>query len=71
MKDRVAKPLLDIHCEYEPYCEYPSAIRVAMDDGTIQTYALLNKTEYMFGRVMESLKNMRVGYPRTKNRRNR
>lgn len=34
----MAKPLLKIHCEEKPYCTYPVALKVAMDDGTIQTY---------------------------------
>ena len=45
----MAKPLLDIHCINEPFCEYPVAIRVTMDDGTVQTYDLRNKMEYKFG----------------------
>lgn len=37
---RVAKPLLDVHCITDPECEYPSAVKIAMDDGTVQTYFL-------------------------------
>lgn len=58
----MAKPLLDIHCVTEPYCDYPVAVKLTMDDGSIQTYVLENKTEIMFGKVMESLHKVTVGY---------
>lgn len=59
---RKIKPLLDIHCVNEPYCQYPVAIRIAMEDGTVQTYELKNKWEYKFGEVMLNLEQMKVGY---------
>ena len=40
----MAKPLLNIHSENEPYCDYPTTLKVPMDDGTIQTY-LLHETK--------------------------
>ena len=58
----MAKPLLDIHCVEEPYCQYPVAIKVAMDDGTIQVYELKNKMEYKFGNVMKAIARMETGY---------
>ena len=58
----LAKPLLKLHCVKEQYCEYPVAIKVAMDDGTVQTYELRNRTEYQFNHVMNCLKTMKVGY---------
>ena len=67
----MAKPLLKIHCIVEPYCEYPVALRIAMDDGTVQTYALENKMDVQFQKVMDCLHKMTVGYqyrPRRKNR---
>jgi hypothetical protein len=67
----VARPLLDIHCITDEYCDYPVAVRIAMDDGTIQTYTLDAKEDYQFKKVMDSLKKMTVGYeykPRRKNR---
>ena len=71
----MAKPLLDIHCIHEPYCEYPVAVRITMDDGTVQTYNLEHRTDYMFQKVMESLDRMTVGYQHKeeppKRRRNR
>ena len=61
-KPKQIKPLLDIHCITEPFCQYPVAIKVAMEDGTIQTYELKNKMEYKFGQVMTALAKMEVGY---------
>ena len=65
------KPLLDIHCQYDSYCDYPTAVRITMDDGTVHTYILQNKTEYQFNKVMENLDRMMVGYPKRKYRRRR
>ena len=59
----MAQPLLDVHCIMEPYCDYPVAVRIAMDDWTIQTYELCNKMDYKFKKVMESLESMQTGYP--------
>lgn len=56
------KPLLHLHGEYEDGCEYPTVLKVPMDDGTVQTYMLENKTEYQFDSVMKCLKRMKVGY---------
>lgn len=56
------KPLLHLHGEYEDFCEYPTVLKVPMDDGTVQTYELENKTEYQFDNVMKCLKRMKVGY---------
>ena len=58
----MANPLLEIHCVNEPYCNYPTAVKIAMDDGTIQTYELKNKMEYKFGEVLKALDKMTVGY---------
>ncbi len=65
------KPLLDIHCQYDPYCDYPTAVRLTMDDGTVHTYILQNRTEYQFNKVLENLDRMVVGYPKRKYRRRR
>lgn len=70
----MAKPLLDIHCITEEYCDYPVAVRITMDDGTIQTYALENKFDYKFDKVMENLDRIKVGYqykPPKRRRKNR
>ena len=61
----MAKPLLDILCtKTEPYCPYPIEMKVTMDDGSIQTYILQNKTEYMFNTVLAGLNNLErmIGY---------
>ena len=58
----LAKPLLHLHCIYEPYCEYPVVAKIAMDDGSVQTYVLENKMDFQFQRVMESLDKIKVGY---------
>lgn len=70
----MANPLLSVHCQHEAFCKYPTALRVAMDDGTVQTYVLQNKTDYQFQKVMESLEDLKIGYqyrPAKRNRRNR
>lgn len=58
----MAKPLLKVHCINEDYCDYPVAVKVAMDDGTVQTYVLEHKTDYQFQKVMDSLEKVTVGY---------
>lgn len=68
----MARPLLDIHCINEPYCDYPVAVKIAMDDGTVQTYTLDNKMDMQFQKVMDSLNKMTVGYQcRPRRRKNR
>ena len=69
--ENVPKPLLDIHCHYDNYCDYPTAVKLTMTDGTVQTYILQNKTEYQFNKVMESLDKLDIGYPKRKYRRRR
>jgi len=68
---KVVKPLLDIVCITEPYCDYPVAVRLTMDDGSVQTYTLENKTDYMFQKVMESVRCMNVGYRPPEQRKRR
>lgn len=65
------KPLLDIHCHYDPYCEYPTMVRITMDNGTVKNYILENKTEYQFNKLMENLERVVTGYPKRKYRRRR
>jgi len=74
----MAKPLLNIHCIEESSCEYPVAVRIAMDDGTVQTYALENKTEIQFSKIMNCLhriqaniEDLRVGYQYDPKKRSR
>lgn len=65
------QPLVDVHCQYEPYCDYPVAVRLTMEDGHVQTYILQNRTEYQFNKVLETLDRMTVGYPRKRRNRRR
>lgn len=58
----MAKPLLNIHCITEPYCEYPVAVKLVMDDGSVQEYELKNKTTFQFNNIMKCLNRMKVGY---------
>ena len=58
----MAKPLLNIHGIEEPYCDYPVALKVAMDDGSVQTYVLENKTTYQFENVLKCVARMKTGY---------
>ena len=58
----MAKPLLNIYGKVETLCEYPTVLKVPMDDGTVQTYVLENKTGYQFENVMKCVRRMRVGY---------
>ena len=70
----MARPLLDIVCIEEEYCDYPVAVRITMDDGTVQTYGLENKYDYMFDKVLNNLENIKVGYkyqPQKRRRRSR
>lgn len=72
----MAKPLLDISCIEESSCKYPVAVRIAMDDGTIQTYNLECQPHPNFVSAMDALGRMFdcieiSGYqyrPRRKNR---
>ena len=68
----MARPLLKVHCIEKDYCEYPVAVKIAMDDGTVQTYTLDCKADYQFDKVMKSLEKLTVGYqykPETRKRR--
>lgn len=51
----MAKPLLNIHGRTESSCEYPTVLKVPMDDGTVQTYVLENKVEYQFDKVLKCI----------------
>ena len=58
----MAKPLLNIKGMTESFCEYPTVLKVPMDDGTVQTYVLENKTSYQFENVLKCVRRMKVGY---------
>jgi hypothetical protein len=38
------------------------SVKIAMDDGTVQTYELKNKMEYKFGEVIKCMARMETGY---------
>lgn len=70
----MARPLLKIHCIEKEGCDYPVAVKIAMDDGTVQTYALENKVDLMFEKVMKSVEKVTIGYqykPKRKSRLHR
>lgn len=74
----MAKPLLDVVCITEESCEYPTALRVNMDDGTVQTYVLQYDTHPNFkeaidalNRMFESVEIVGYRYKEPKKRRNR
>ena len=59
------KPLADVDFFMEPCCDYPTTVRLAMDDGHVLTYVLLNKTDYQFKKIqdgMNRLQKLTVGY---------
>ena len=61
----VPKPLADVNYFMEPCCDYPTMVRLTMDDGHVLTYVLLNKTDYQFMKVkqgLDRLTKMTVGY---------
>ena len=58
----MAKPLLNIYGKREPFCDYPTVLRIAMDDGTVQKYILENRSEYQFNNVLKCINRMAVGY---------
>ena len=69
----MARPILDVHCIMEPGCEYPVAVRLLMDDNTVQTYDLNCKHELQFQKVMDSV-HISIGYqyePKRNRRKNR
>ena len=70
----LARPLLDIHCINRNGCKYPVAVKIAMDDGSVQTYSLdsmpspnvIKATE-----ILEQSIEISIGYQYRPKRRNR
>ena len=60
----MAKPILDVFCIEEDGCKYPVAVRLLMDDHTVQTYTLLNRVEPQFTKLKESIE-ISIGYQYT------
>lgn len=74
----MAKPLLDVHCVCDSGYKYPTCLKVAMDDGTVQTYVLHVEQQPNFTEAMQALDRMmdmarEIGYKYSpkRNRRNR
>ena len=67
----MAKPLVNVVCIEEDYCDYPIAVRIPMDDGTVRTYTWEDKHDYMFQKVMDSVRQMHVGYRPPEQRKRR
>lgn len=54
----MARPLLDVVCIEEDSCKYPIALKVNMDDGTVQTYTLECNPHPNFAEAMDALERM-------------
>lgn len=54
----MAKPLLDVKCVVEDSCKYPVALKVPMDDWTVQTYNLYCDQHPNFIEAMDALERM-------------
>ena len=71
----MVRPLLkDIHCIEEPNCEYPVAVRLAMEDGSVMTYTLENAVSpkvLKAQNLIEESIHISIGYQYGKKRRNR
>lgn len=68
----MALPLMDVKTHYDPYCEYPTSLKLAFDDHTVQEYVLVNKTDYLYRQISTDINSIKTGYPmRRRNRRNR
>jgi len=70
----VAKPLLDIHCINRNGCKYPVAVKIAMDDGSVQTYTLDSMPSPNVVKATEILEQsieISIGYQYRPKRRNR
>lgn len=68
----MAKPLLDIMCsKTEPYCRYPTEVKILMDDGYVGTYVLKNEMQFRFNNLMQKLDEFHGYQFRPRKRRNR
>lgn len=71
---RTARPLSKVHCITKNGCDYPVAVKIAFDDGTVQTYTFQFEVspQYLIAknRFEESL-NISIGYQYKPKRKNR
>lgn len=71
---RPARPLSKVHCITKNGCDYPVAVKIAFDDGTVQTYTFEGTVNLQLmaarNRFEESL-NISIGYQYKPKRKNR
>lgn len=71
----MAKPLVDLFCIEKEGCKYPVAVRILMDDSTVQTYTLDTKVSPVVQKASDILTesiSISIGYQYVpKRRRNR
>ena len=73
----MARPLVDLFCIEREGCKYPVAVRILMDDSTVQTYTLDSSVSPVVQKASDILKesiNISIGYqhmPMKRKRRNR
>lgn len=70
----MARPLIKVHCITKSGCDYPTAVKLAFDDGTVQTYtyegAVSPQLAIAQDRFEQSL-NISIGYQYQPKRKNR
>lgn len=73
----MARPLVDLFCIEREGCKYPIAVRILMDDNTVQTYTLDSRVSPVVQKASDILKHsidISIGYqhmPMKRKRRNR
>ena len=73
----MARPLVDLFCIEREGCKYPVAVRILMDDNTVQTYTLDSRVSPVVQKASDILKHsidISIGYqhmPMKRKRRNR
>lgn len=73
----MARPLVDLFCIEREGCKYPVAVRILMDDSTVQTYTLDSSVSPVVQKASDILKesiSISIGYqhmPMKRKRRNR
>ena len=72
----MARPLVDLFCIEMEGCKYPVAVRILMDDSTVQTYTLDSSVSPVVQKASDILKhsiNISIGYQHMpmRKRRNR
>ena len=73
----MARPLVDLFCIEREGCKYPVAVRILMDDNTVQTYTFDSRVSPVVQKASDILKesiSISIGYqhmPMKRKRRNR